>query len=190
MRHLGRTHGISVRWVYEQYKKKVFALVYEPSATMAADIFTKAYTNPLAFDTVSWLVCVCDVADVDKFCARGGVPPPTPQGGAKAGEWDVNPDGSGTWTRWDNKASRCSTLWKTGPARHEVVERVTYDAKTGEVLHTLPRFDTAKELHTELPPPTPRDIRSVFRFRRTAANIPGTARKAEAAGAAGWERVD
>ena len=185
MRHLGRTHGITIAWLHEQYKAGAYALEYEPSASMAADIFTKSFSNPLAFDAVCWLVFVCHAADVFRFCALGGVPLPPPQGGLKAGEWDIKPDGSGTWTRFDRSAVRCRSLFKTGPARSEVYERVTVDANTGEVLHTLTGYQTAKVLDQELPPPVPRAIKSIFHFRATAAKIPDHARvKGEAAAAA------
>ena len=93
----------------------------------------------------------------------------------KAGVWDIRPDGSGTWAREDKAATRFSTLWKTGPARHEVHKRVTYDLDTGQVIGTLLRFDVAKNLNDELPPPVPRNIRSVFHFHSTQARVPDPA---------------
>ena len=83
MRHLGRTHGITIAWLHEQYKAGAYSLEYEPSASMAADIFTKSFSNPLAFDAVCWLVFVCSAADLVRFYALGGVPPPPPQGGPR-----------------------------------------------------------------------------------------------------------
>ena len=96
------------------------------------------------------------------------------RGGLKAGEWDIRPDGSGTWTRFDRSAVRCRSLFKTGPARSEVYERITVDTNTGEVLHTLTGYQTAKVLDQELPPLVPRAIKSVFRFRAAAAASPLT----------------
>ena len=52
------------------------------------------------------------------------------------------------------------------------------DAKTGRVLNTLTNFDTAKVLDQELPPPCPRPIRTIFKFRATKATIPEAARRA------------
>ena len=191
MRHLGRTHGVSIRWLYEQYRAGVFDLRYEPSATMAADIFTKGFSNPEMWQCVSWLVSIVDQELVGSFCAANGAPLPPPQGGAKAGKagtWVISPDGSGTWERVDRGATRYKTLWKTGPSRHEVHQRVTYDMCTGEVIGTLKGFDTAKDLNGELPPPVPRDIRSVFHFKSTNARIPDTAGNAEVAAAGvGWK---
>ena len=189
MRHLGRVHGITVAWLNEQYSAGLFNLVYEPSATMAADIFTKGFTNPESWKAVSWLVSVVDPDEVPRFCCTNGAPLPPPQGGAKAGKagvWAFNPDGSGEWTRMDKGATRFSTLWSTGPARQEVYERLTYDANTGELLETMKRFDTAKLLNEELPPPVPRDIKSVFRFKSTAKNVQASSRQVGEVAAAAW----
>ena len=175
MRHLGRVHGITVAWLHEQYANGLFNLVYEPSATMAADIFTKGFTNPETWRSVGWLVSVIRPEEVEEFCRSNGAPLPPPQGGTKAGkagEWTLNQDGSGEWVRWDRAASRFSTLWSTGPARQEVQERLTYDANTGELLETLKRFDVAKNLNEPLPAPVPRDIKTVFRFKSTSKRIP------------------
>ena len=98
-----------------------------------------------------------------------------------------NADGSGEWTRWDRGAKRFSTLWSTGPARHECYERATFDANTGEWLGTLKRFDTAKNLNEELPPPVPRDIKSVFRFKATSKKPTDSARSVNSAAAAAWQ---
>ena len=46
MRTMGRTHGITVAWLHEQYARGFFELVWEASSTMAADIFTKAFSIP------------------------------------------------------------------------------------------------------------------------------------------------
>ena len=100
-------------------------------------------------------------------------PQSPPRGGGKRGTWDLKPDGSGTWTRIDRTATRYRTLYRSGPARSEVVLRETFDANSGEMLGTPMRdYSTAKELNAELPEPTPRHIRTVFHFRHTAARIP------------------
>ena len=177
MRHLGRTHGVAISWLNETYRRGTFALRYEPSASMAADVFTKGFTNPEAWDSVCWLVSVVDASRAAEFCSRNGLPYPTSQGGAKAGIWDINPDGSGTWARVDRRATRFSSLWKTGPARAECYKRVTYDLATGKVIGTLESFDTAKLLNEELPGPVPRDTRTVFHFRATKTAISEDARK-------------
>ena len=208
MRYVGRTHGMCIAWLHEQYMAGGYTLEWTASHQMAADIFTKAFTNPEAWNAACWLVSICDSDEVHSFCLKGGIPPPQPQGGYKSGVWDICLDGSGTWTRHDRNAYRCRTLFKTGPARHEVVKRVTVDAKTGEVLNTLPNFGEAKVLDQELPPPCPREIKTIFHFKATKARVPPEALKkqptpnngsgGEAAKAGGvtvkhrrvWQRVD
>ena len=132
MRHLSRSHGIHIAWLHEMYDRNVFQLVYEPSSSMAADIFTKPFTNQPGWDHVCSLINICDDTCINDLVSNGDRPPPYPQGGTprKLGVWSINPDGSGTWTRYDPKAVRYRNLWKPGPARHEVTERTTYDATT------------------------------------------------------------
>jgi hypothetical protein len=45
MRHLGRTHGISLKWIAEAVARNNIEVYHEQSDLMAADIFTKAYTS-------------------------------------------------------------------------------------------------------------------------------------------------
>ena len=45
MRHLGRTHGISIAYLHDSFTKGRFNLLYENTAAMAADIYTKAFTD-------------------------------------------------------------------------------------------------------------------------------------------------
>ena len=65
MRHLGRTHRCSVSWIHERFASDDLELIKEPSETMAADIFTKAFTNPEKWDSVRRLINV--VPPEDKF---------------------------------------------------------------------------------------------------------------------------
>ena len=142
---------------------------------MAADIFTKPFTNPATWEAVSWLVNVCDVSQVEELVLSGNMPPPAVQGGGKRGTWEIYPDGSGTWTRHDRAAVRCRTLYRSGPARHEVHTRHTFDSSTGEHLDTTKSFATAKIIDQELPSPRPRPLRSVFVFDSTQAPLPADA---------------
>ena len=73
MRYLGRTHGISVAWLHERYVAKDYQLVYEPSHSMAADVFTKSFSNPEAWLSACWNVCTCDTGDAEDYYARGGI---------------------------------------------------------------------------------------------------------------------
>ena len=45
MRHLGRTHRVSIGFLYEQLNTGDFELCYEVSSRMAAEIYTKAFTD-------------------------------------------------------------------------------------------------------------------------------------------------
>ena len=83
MRYLNRTHGVSVAWIHERYLAGDFEIQWEASDGMAADVFTKAFSNPLAWDAACWLVGVVDDARVAERCCAGDAPPPTSQGGGK-----------------------------------------------------------------------------------------------------------
>ena len=50
MRHLSKTHGISVAWLHEQYCRDDVIVKYVASALMAADLCTKPFTNPSNWD--------------------------------------------------------------------------------------------------------------------------------------------
>ena len=65
-------------------------------------------------------------------------------------------------------------MWRSGPATHEITQRVTYDAKSGEVLDVEDDYVGLKLKSEKLPEPTPRAIRTVFHFKSTSANIPST----------------
>ena len=48
LRCLSRTHGVSVAWLFEVFEpgaRDDVILVYETSARMCADIYTKAFTD-------------------------------------------------------------------------------------------------------------------------------------------------
>ena len=45
MRYLHRTHRVSVAWIHECFERKDMQLVYELTAKMCADIYTKAFTD-------------------------------------------------------------------------------------------------------------------------------------------------
>ena len=45
MRHLARTHRISVGWVHEQYQSGNFVFAHEAGDRMPPDIFTKFFSN-------------------------------------------------------------------------------------------------------------------------------------------------
>ena len=45
MRHLARTHRVSVAWIHEQYAAKRFTFAHESGEKMPPDIFTKAFQD-------------------------------------------------------------------------------------------------------------------------------------------------
>ena len=58
MRHLGRVHKIAVAWLHERWLAGDFILFYEKSELMAADIYTKAFTDKNKWKAVCWLINV------------------------------------------------------------------------------------------------------------------------------------
>ena len=56
MRHLERTHGIYIMSLHEHFSEEHFALMYEITAKMAADIHTKGFKNPLAWKKACMLI--------------------------------------------------------------------------------------------------------------------------------------
>ena len=67
MRHLERTHGIRFAWLHEMFKREEFALVYELSSSkMAADIYTKAFHDPIRWKHACMLVNIFDQGDLDE----------------------------------------------------------------------------------------------------------------------------
>ena len=81
MRYLSRTMGISIAWLYERFQDTNLELIYEESAKMTADIFTKAFTDKAKWQEVCHLVNIVDkeqfyehIAYVAPPAAGGGVP--------------------------------------------------------------------------------------------------------------------
>ena len=60
MRHLGRTHRVSVSWLHERFSEPQLTLVKEPTDIMFADIFTKGFANPDKWDAVCALINIRD----------------------------------------------------------------------------------------------------------------------------------
>eukprot|EP00435_Cladocopium_sp_Y103_P040038 s2308_g10.t2 len=56
MRHLERTHGISIQSLHEHFQQERFVLLYEITSKMAADIHTKGFKNPLAWQRACMLI--------------------------------------------------------------------------------------------------------------------------------------
>ena len=60
MRHLGRTHRVSVAWLHERFKTDGVDLVYEMTHRQAADIYTKAFANGEKWYAACLLVSIID----------------------------------------------------------------------------------------------------------------------------------
>ena len=94
MRHLGRTHGVCLRWLSERFKESQTNLYYERSALQAADIYTKAFTVPAEWDRVLRLI---NVLDPPRFWEdRERTPqqhqmPDVHKGGVQFSYWTSNP---------------------------------------------------------------------------------------------------
>ena len=58
MRYLARTHRVSVAWLHEVYASGVFAFKYKETKLMAADIFTKPFSNPQKWLEVIQLISI------------------------------------------------------------------------------------------------------------------------------------
>ena len=64
MRHLERTHGISIASMHEHVQKDHFVLIYEITAKMAADIHTKGFRNPMAWKKACMLINLLEPQDL------------------------------------------------------------------------------------------------------------------------------
>ena len=47
LRHMGRTHKVCLKWMHERVENKDIELEYCESSKQAADVFTKAFTEPI-----------------------------------------------------------------------------------------------------------------------------------------------
>ena len=45
MRHLERSHGVAVTWMHDMFERDYMYLAYEVTDRMAADIYTKAFSD-------------------------------------------------------------------------------------------------------------------------------------------------
>ncbi|MFM7980368.1 MAG: hypothetical protein ACKPKO_13730, partial [Candidatus Fonsibacter sp.] len=67
MRYLSRTHRVSVAWLHEVFQMKEINLVYEATARMCADIFTKAFSNAVSWRHACDLIQIVDHSVVSKL---------------------------------------------------------------------------------------------------------------------------
>ena len=64
MRHIERSHGISITWMHEMFLLSYIILIYEITSKMVADIHTKAFRDPTAWKRACMLINVLDVSDI------------------------------------------------------------------------------------------------------------------------------
>ena len=67
MRYLHRTHRVSVAWLHEVFSGDHLTMVYEVSAKMCADIFTKGFTDKTSWDAVCRLINHIDADKLDQI---------------------------------------------------------------------------------------------------------------------------
>ena len=64
MRHIERSHGISIVWMHEMFLLSYIILIYEITSKMAADIHTKAFRDPMAWKRACLLINVLEDKDI------------------------------------------------------------------------------------------------------------------------------
>ena len=62
MRYLDRVHGVAIAWLHERFSRDDILLSYEVSEEMAADIFTKSFTNFDKWDRACRLINVVNLS--------------------------------------------------------------------------------------------------------------------------------
>ncbi|MFM7982960.1 MAG: hypothetical protein ACKPKO_26910, partial [Candidatus Fonsibacter sp.] len=65
--YLSRTHRDSVAWLHEVFQMKEISLVYEATARMCADIFTKAFSKVVAWRHACDLIQIIDSSVLSKL---------------------------------------------------------------------------------------------------------------------------
>ena len=173
MRHMNRTHGVSIAAIHEKWQAGQFTVEYVPSSLQAADIFTKSFSLPRQWEAVCRLVGICAAPQIDHMVQSVGIPfGEHPSAESKHGLWFVRPDGSGAWVRRDRRGKRYQTLRGTGPDRSEVTARHTICSSSRKhITPVMKDYASSKEIAAELPGEVPRDITTIFEFTRTKARM-------------------
>ena len=66
MRHLARTHRVSVSWIHEQYMSGQIIFAHESGERMPPDIFTKMFSEKSKWITARLLINVVIPDEFDK----------------------------------------------------------------------------------------------------------------------------
>ena len=93
LRHIQRTHGINLRALHERFKEPWYHLMYQRSALMSADIYTKGFPLPPAWQLATRLI---NHIDPDLFwggrrASKSLVMPSEHKGGLEFDYWVSNP---------------------------------------------------------------------------------------------------
>ena len=64
MRHLERTHGISIQWMHEIFQNDLIYLVYEVTSKMCADIHTKAFKDHMTWKRACMLINILSYDEI------------------------------------------------------------------------------------------------------------------------------
>ena len=64
MRHLERTHGISIQWMHEIFQNDLIYLVYEVTSKMCAGIHTKAFKDHMTWRRACMLINISSYDDI------------------------------------------------------------------------------------------------------------------------------
>ena len=72
LRHVRRTHGIAISALHDWYKRKVFTLADCHTQAQAADVFTKAFTDPEAWERAVALIGMIDGPTSRRLLKQGG----------------------------------------------------------------------------------------------------------------------
>ena len=64
MRHLERTHGISIQWTHEIFQNDLIYLVYEVTSKMCADIHTKAFKDHMTWKRACMLINILSYDEI------------------------------------------------------------------------------------------------------------------------------
>ena len=77
MRYLARTHRVSVAWLYEAFASDSIRIIYEVSAKMCADIYTKAFTDATKWSAACDLINIVDPKRISVFASTSSQEPDT-----------------------------------------------------------------------------------------------------------------
>ena len=64
MRHLSRTHGISISWLHEQCRNQEVQLEYITTTLMAADTYTKAFQDAVKWTNLCQQINLIEITDL------------------------------------------------------------------------------------------------------------------------------